>query len=130
MEKDNKIELVSCPRKGKNCHKHLSVINTRFNESLAYQSEKNYRRSVELLKSAFDETMHLQEPTCVRCAALYRSTIIESLEETRKDLRKMSNGFFRSGRFKGSYIMADNVLQDLKEKSEELAKKNDRNIAS
>lgn len=130
MDKDNKIELVSCPRKGKNCHEHLNVINTRFNESRIYQSEKNYRRSVELLKSAFDETMHLQEPTCVKCAALYRSTIIESLEETHKDLQKMAHGFFRSGRFKGSYIMADNVLQELKEKSEDLVKNNGRNIAS
>jgi hypothetical protein len=128
MNKGDKIELVSCPRNGKNCDKHLDMINTHFNESIIYQSEKNYRRSVELLKRAFDETMNLKEPTCVRCAALYRSTIIESLESTYDDLRAMTSGLFRSDRYKGSYIMADSVLQDLKSRSA-ILEKNGQNIA-
>ena len=130
MGKNNKIELVSCPRKGKNCHEHLNMINHRFNESIIYQGEKNYRMSVELLKSAFEETLKLQESTCVACATLYRATIIESLENTHKDLRKMSSGLFRSGRYKGSYIMVDGILQDLRKKSEILQKKNGKKVAS
>lgn len=130
MNKDNKIELVSCPRNGKNCHKHLHEINNNFKESIIYQSEKNYLRSAELLKKAFGETLKLKGVTCTRCAALYRSTIIESLENMHKDLRRMATGLFLSNRYKGSYMMVDNVLIDLKQKVQVLEKKNDQNIAS
>ncbi|MFW6309512.1 MAG: hypothetical protein ACOC1D_00285 [Prolixibacteraceae bacterium] len=109
-----KIELVRCPRGGKNCSSQLSDINKIYLESNNYKHNKEYRMSIESLKHAFDKTYELKESECEKCARIFRSTIIDSLENMHVELGKISSGYFRSKRFKGSYLMAEKTLQTLK----------------
>ncbi len=113
-DNQNKIELVNCKSGGKNCKEHLSVINKSFLDSGNYQRSKDYQRSIESLKNAYDLTFELQEASCIRCAELFRSTIIQSMENMHDELHKMSTGLFKTKRFKNSYILAASILKDLK----------------
>lgn len=110
----NKIELVSCPRGGKNCEKPLSEINRFYMESGDYEQNKEYFQSVEYLKMAFYKTFELQADTCKKCAEMFRGEIINSLEHIRNDLYRSTHGFFRKNRYKGSYSLAEDTLKEFK----------------
>jgi len=108
----NKIELVSCPRKVMKCKEYLSIINKSYIESEQFRREKDFQRSIETLKSAFYITLDLKEPSCSKCAKIFRSTITESLENIHFELEKMSTGIFRNKRYQASYLKADIVLKE------------------
>lgn len=110
--KQDKIELLSCPGKGMICKEHLSVVNKCYVESEHYQREKDYTKSIETLKSAFYKTTELVESPCNKCATVFRSTITESMENLHVELEKMSTGIFGKKRYQSSYIMADTVLRE------------------
>lgn len=110
----NKIELVSCPRGGKNCEKPLSEINRFYMESGNYEQNKEYFQSVEYLKMAFHKTFELQADTCKKCAEMFRGEIINTLEHIRDDLYRSTHGFFRKNRYKGSYFLAEDTLTEFK----------------
>jgi hypothetical protein len=111
-DKPDKIELVSCPLKEMMCKFHLSAINKSFLESELYRREKDFHRSIETLKSAFNKTTELMEHPCTKCAQLFRSTIIESLENIHGELENMSKGIFGNKRYQSSYIKVDNLLKE------------------
>ncbi len=113
-DKQDKIELVECKFGGHNCKDHLSEINKNFLDSGNYQRSKDYQRSIEALKNAYNLTFELQESSCIRCAELFRSTIIQSMENMSNELHRMSTGLFKTKRFESSYIMATNTLKDFK----------------
>ena len=113
---EDKIELVSCLNGGKYCQTHLEVINKRFSSSNQYILNKDYYRSIESLKSAYEETAELSESSCSQCAELFRETITKSLENIQGDLLKMSNGFLKPKRFQVSYRLATSTLEELKRK--------------
>lgn len=113
-DKNDKIEIVSCPLEEKKCKEHLSVVNRSHLESGIYHRDKDFQRSIETLKSAFYITTELQEPPCLKCAGLFRSTITQSLENIHGELGKMSTGLFRTKRYHASYIEAGNVLKEFK----------------
>lgn len=110
----NKIELVNCPRGGVNCKTKLSEINTFFSESFEYQQSKEYMQSIEYLKKAHEKTFELQASTCLNCAAMFRAEIVFSLEKIYDDLQRTSRGFFRKGRYKGSFLFAEETLNEWK----------------
>ncbi len=115
-EQQGKIELISCPGGGNVCKQHLAGINNYFVESQKHQQDKNYRRAIELLKSAYHSTEDLQKETCKKCALMFRSTITRSVEEIHSELHKMSTGIFRNKRYQAVYIEAGNILKELKSK--------------
>lgn len=110
--KQDKIELVSCPNKDVICKEHLSVVNKCYMISEQHRKDKNFNLSIEELKSAFYKTTELNELPCSKCAALFRSTITESLEEINTELKKMSSGIFGSKRYQSSLLMSENVLKE------------------
>jgi hypothetical protein len=110
--KKEKIELVSCPLKEMMCKFHLSAVNKSYLQSEKYRKEKDFHMSIETLKSAFNKTTELMEHPCTKCAQLYRSNIIESLENIHGELEEMSKGIFGNKRYQSSYIKADNVLKE------------------
>jgi len=116
-DKQDKIELVSCPRVGKECVKHLSIINKSFLDSSRNMRNKEYARSIEVLKGAFYRTNELHEPSCTKCAEFFRSTIIQSLENIHGDLQKMSVGLFSRKRYQYSYVLATSILDELKKEN-------------
>jgi len=111
-EKQDKIELVSCPNKDMICKEHLSVVNKCYTISEQHRKDKNFQLSIEELKNAFYKTTELNELPCSNCAALFRSTITESLEDMHAELKKMSSGIFGSKRFNSSLLMSENVLKE------------------
>lgn len=113
-DKKDKIELVSCPRKEIKCKEQLTLINKIYVDTEYYLSEKYYHRSIEILKSAFYITIELTDHPCVKCAELFRSTIIESLENIQSELKKSTSGFFGNKNLKSSLKLAENTLTELK----------------
>jgi hypothetical protein len=113
-DKKDKIELVSCPRKEIKCKEQLTLINKIYVDTEYYLSEKYYQRSIEILQSAFYITTELTDHPCVKCAELFRSTIIESLENIQNELKKSTSGFFGKKNLKSSLILAEDTLAELK----------------
>ena len=111
-EKQDKIELLSCPRNGRICHEHLAVVNKCYVESDHYRKEKDYERSIDTLKNAFFKTTELVESPCSKCATLFRSTITESLENIHSELESMSTGIFGKKRYQTGYQHAVKVLRE------------------
>ena len=111
----NKIELLSCKRNGDRCKNHLTLINEEYSTLQTYLPSKEYQKSIEALDKAFHKTFELQEDSCTGCAKMFRSTIIQSLENIHLELREMSKGIFKTKRYQKSYILADNVLRVLKQ---------------
>ncbi|HSO85928.1 MAG TPA: hypothetical protein VLQ91_05210 [Draconibacterium sp.] len=112
IEQD-KIELVSCPRKEMICKEHLSVVNECYVISEQHRRDKNFQLSIEILKNAFYKTTELSEPPCSKCSVLFRSTITESVERIQDELEKMTTGIFGSKRYLSSLLLANNVLKEL-----------------
>jgi hypothetical protein len=111
-EKQDKIELVSCPRKGIICQEHLAVVNKCYVESEHYMKERDFERSIDTLKSAFYKTTELVESPCLKCASLFRSTITETMVDMHKELGKLSTGIFSKKRYQTSYQLAGKVLNE------------------
>ena len=111
-----KFELVNCPKGGASCSSQLYDINRNFENSDIYLQNKEYLMSVESLKMAFEKTYELEDSKCRKCSQLFRSTIINSLENMHVELERMASKRFRGQRFQGSYILVDNALRNLKEK--------------
>jgi hypothetical protein len=109
----NKIELVSCPRAGRNCSKQLSGINEDYVEYFYFYRRKDYQKSILALKNAFQKTLDLHDTTCIKCAELFRSTIIESLEKMCLELQEMSNGSIKTTHYQ-FYKMAEIALTEFK----------------
>lgn len=112
----NKIELLNCQLESQKCKDHLSLINTSYCNAYNYHLEKDYLHSIESLKSAFYKASELHETPCSKCAALFQSTITQSLKNINKELYKMTNGVFKRKRFLFSYIESCNALKDFKQK--------------
>ena len=114
---NDKIILMHCQRHGTRCKDQLAEINRNFKISAFYHQNKEYEKSAEALSKAFSLTYELQEKTCAKCADMFRSTIIQSLENIHTELHNMSTGFFKTKRFKSTYVLVENVLNDLKKES-------------
>jgi len=116
--KDNqdKFELVNCPGLEINCKKTFSAINASFLASERYLRDKDYTRAIEELKIAYVTTNEITETSCAGCAELFRSTILESLENIREDLEKMNKGFYTKKRYQSSYKLATEALDEFRKK--------------
>jgi hypothetical protein len=110
----DKIELVNCLHNCR-CKSVLIDINRLFHESEQYQNDKEYQFSILSMKEAFEKTFELSKPVEQKCAKIFRLTIIESLEAIHQELRRMTNGLFRRGRYNRSYIMAKETLNEFKQ---------------
>ncbi|SHI65241.1 hypothetical protein SAMN05444280_104115 [Tangfeifania diversioriginum] len=108
----NKIELQDCQFGGEKCKEHLSVINENYLKFQEYRHRKDYKESIAALKDALDKTIELKEYPCLKCAALFQNTIIESLENVHDELQDMSTGIFSKKRYESSRREARDVLDE------------------
>lgn len=113
-DSQDKIELVSCAGQGMKCKNQLIEINIIYSESHSHLKEKDYQRAIEKLKSAYHKTTVLTDNECIKCSELFRSTIIESLKNIKEELRTLTTGFLGSNHYRSSYILAYNVLEEIK----------------
>jgi len=109
---NNKIEILNCPLKIILCSGHLSEVNKCFLDSEQYHKEKNFERSIEMLKSAFFKTTELTDHPCAKCALLFRSVIINSMQNIYNELGQMSKGIFGTKRYQLSYLSAESALKE------------------
>lgn len=107
-----KIQVVKCKADGINCKDHLAAINNNFLQSSYYYQDKDYRRAIEALESAFEGTITIQSNTCSKCVNLFRTTIIETLTNYHAELKSISTGIFAKKRFRQDYEFAETVLNN------------------
>ena len=74
--------------------------------------------SIRSLQNAFDKTYELEVSKCKKCAQLFRSTIINSLENMHVEIEKMSSEKFRGKRYRSSYVLAADAVRDLRGKED------------
>jgi len=111
-----KIEMVSCPLQKELCVDHLIVINKFYDESNIFHITKDYPKSIEALKLAYNSTYEINNSSCLKCADLFRSIIISTLEKIHSELEGMTSGLFKSKRFQPSLVLAALVLEELRNK--------------
>jgi len=127
-DEENKIQLLHCPHGGLNCKSHLAEINRLFIDSQNHQQNKEFQFSIQALKSAFEETFELQASTCINCANVFRSEIIDSLKNMHEELERMSRGIFRKKkRYATSIVMVRNTISELSEKLKDIKEVNQEN---
>jgi len=113
-DKSNSIELVRCSMGGVNCVNHRAVINKNILASRKFLLNKDYQRSIEILKEAYYTTSDLQQSTCINCGKLYRCMVMQTLENIHSELKKMTNGWLFPNRYKSSYELASIVLEEFR----------------
>lgn len=128
--KQDKIHVVNCPLKELKCKEYLSVINKNYKQSEIFHLDKDYQRSIESLKSAFYKITEFNELSCLKCAELFRSTIMDSIKNIHFELEKITTGFLGKKHYHQSYIFAGQILKELEDhdinKTFQLNKDNDQ----
>lgn len=129
-KKQDKIQVVNCPLKELKCKEYLSVINKNYKQSEIFLLDKDYQRSIEALKSAFYKITDFNELSCLKCAELFRSTIMVSIKNIHFELEKITTGFLGKKHYQQSYIFAGQILKELEDhdinKTFQLKKAKDR----
>ena len=115
-----KFELVSCPQNGIYCKNILPAMNKYYADFDAFYLNKEYDKSINALKNAYNKTLELPESPCANCAANFRSTISDSVENIHCELKSMSKGLFATNRFQSSCEKAEQVLSEIKNGKKEL----------
>lgn len=118
-DKQEKIQVVSCKPEGSNCQSILTLINHNFQQSSYYYRNKDYRRAIEELESAFQGTIAIQRNTCSKCVSFFRTTIIETLTGYQIELKSKATGIFKKKRFLQDYELAERVLCSFREMQSE-----------
>lgn len=113
-ENEGYIELVRCPVEKNGCLDHLKMINKRMHFWRSHSLNKNFPLAIEEIKIAFYKIDEIDQPGCEKCADLFRSSILKSLESTHEDLQQMTSGFFRAKRYLSSLELATAVIQEFK----------------
>lgn len=114
-DKEGFIELESCPLGTEICIEHLDFINNKMRISRSYWLNKDFLQAIEELKKAYHKTTELNQPSCLQCAKLFRSTITNSMEAIHEDLLEMTSGIFKAKRFNSSLELSTIVLSEFKQ---------------
>lgn len=109
------IKLESC-LDGQVCRKDLSEINKNLLLSRKFIERKEFNRALDVIKEAFDSTYNLKEEHCQKCARFFRETIVNSLDNTVSDIRKMNKGFFRYRNYSAVLEIAEKMLNEISSK--------------
>jgi hypothetical protein len=109
-DNQDKIEMIGSKKDHHVCLTYLPEINRLLKESDIYYRDRDYTRSIEALEKAYENTMELQNTECFKCAGLFLSTIVTSLEEMNRELQRMSKGLFHTDRYQSSSIKTERLL--------------------
>jgi hypothetical protein len=112
-DKQDKFELLKCPRNDMNCKEQVSAINKIYVDAEFFRREKDYYNAIETYKHAFYITTELTDFPCTKCAEVFRATIVESLENICTELKKITSGFLANKKYRPSLTKVENVLIEL-----------------
>lgn len=113
-DSQDKIEVSGCKKDQLVCMNYLPEINRLLKESDVFFRERDYNRSLEALEQAYQVTHELRQSDCLKCADIFRATIVESLEEISAELEGMTKGFFRTQRYLPCRNKAEQLLNRYK----------------
>ena len=113
-DKEDVIELVSCPLKEIMCKVHLTKINNYYLDSEQYRNKKDYQKSIDSLKIAFNKANDMMDNPCTKCAQHFRQSILKTMSHIHDELDEMSKGFFGDKNYLPSYVKAVDVLTGFK----------------
>lgn len=108
------IEFVNCPLKEMMCKVHLSEINKHYLVSEQLRNKKDYTKSIDSLKIAFNKANELMDNPCTKCAQHFRQSILEIMSDIHDELDEMSKGFFGDKKYLPGYLKALGVLTEFK----------------
>ena len=111
----NKFEIERCAINGENCKNQLSEINKSYLISNQSNQNKDYSNAIDALKKGFYKSCELNDPVCMNCSKMFRSTITQSIENIHNELENITSGLFGAKRYVNSYLMACNTLNELKQ---------------
>lgn len=112
---ENKIELVSCHLNNTKCESLIAFINENYVEATKRQIDKDYAFAIGAFEKAYRKTFVLTDQPCLNCAAYFRSVIMESMENMKKELKKSSSGiFFKRKKLQTSYEICKATIDELK----------------
>ena len=119
-DKEPKIEIANCPYDNKDCVHQLPDINKLLHEANLQREVKDYKRTIDTLKLAFDLTYDIKRVQCQRCAALFRYCIISSMMITRSELKDMKVKWFNARRFNDNLELATTTLKEMNNKMQKV----------
>ena len=109
-----KFELVSCPIHEKYCKELRPDLNNKYIDFEQHYINKDYQKSVDVLKSAYNRTFELKEPYCANCAEFFRSEINQSILKVQKEQRKKSRSLFGHRYYQLATLNLDSALKEIK----------------
>lgn len=113
-DKRSFIEVESCQIKEEFCSEHLQFINEKLRISRSYRVNKDFTQAVAEIRYAYFKTAEINSPVCLRCAELFRSTIIKSLESIQEELQSLTSGIFKAKKYKSDLELVSQVIAELK----------------
>lgn len=108
------IELVNCPIKEMMCNAHLTAVNKCYQEAEQYRKERNFNKSIETLRNAFNKASQLMEHPCTKCAHQYHLNIVESMVNINSELEEVSKGIFGDKNYTPVYLESIHVLDEFR----------------
>ena len=118
IESSYKIELLNCFLPKVKCTEHLNEINNNYINAERSRCEKDYTRSIKLLKKAYLKASELnKEATCGKCVSFFHQTIGQTLEDLNNELHNMAHGFISNKRYKPSYVESCQVINELNKRN-------------
>jgi len=108
------IQLLSCPTNGSVCTQNLCEINRLLSTAQQSRFTKEYGRSIYKMKEALAVADDIKVERCANCAALFRKTILSSMDNVKEELEEMSKGYFKT-RYRESYKQVSVMVAELKQ---------------
>lgn len=107
------IQIGNCDDNTVICSKQLKYINLNLLLVRKFVEKKEYPAALNEIKKAFLTTSQINQEKCKKCGDIIRSVILNTLNNTITDLRKMTTGFFANKNYKFDLTMAEQLLREL-----------------
>lgn len=111
---EESIKLEHCADKGEKCRVQMVIMNENLLLARKMIENKEFTRSVEVIRKAFESTYMLKEKQCQGCAELFRNFIAQSLNQLVDDLEQLTTGFLASKKYVSDLENARKLLQEFR----------------
>ncbi len=114
VDNQDVVEVINCPLKEMMCKVHLTDIYKNYVQSELYRKEKDYLKSINCLKTAFNKATELMDNPCTKCAQHFRLSIINTMVNIHDELEETSKGIFGDKNYQPVYLKSVEVLNEFK----------------
>lgn len=114
VDNQDVVEVLNCPLKEMMCKVHLADIYKSYVQSELYRKEKDYLKSIDCLKIAFEKATELMDNPCTKCAQHFRLSIIKTMDNIHEELEETTKGIFGDKNYQPVYSKSVEVLNEFK----------------